>query len=93
MPTQLITSDITLIEAQRIADAKAKFSLQLLPFYRRALSEDRAFLAAARVLVLDRFPPLGLDPSSKEYQDQALVDAEVFELHLFGCGALLSPEF
>ncbi|KAJ8690863.1 hypothetical protein PTI98_012260 [Pleurotus ostreatus] len=97
MPTQLVTTDITrinakriedakakFIEAKRIEDAKAKFSLSLLPYYRNALEdgEYKAFLMAARVLVLDRFPPLGLDPSSKEYEERVLAEVEAFDLDM-----------
>lgn len=82
MPTQLITCDVSSLEDQRIAEEKKKFSLSMLSWYRYALENHQIddFLTAVHVLVRDRFPPLGLEPQSDEYQSAVLPETHVSDV-------------
>ncbi|KAG9217984.1 hypothetical protein PLEOSDRAFT_1108591 [Pleurotus ostreatus PC15] len=67
-----------------MAEEKKKFSLSILSWYRYALENHQIddFLAAVRVLVEDRFPPLGLEPKTEEYQRTVLAEMDAFEFDL-----------
>lgn len=79
MPTQLVDCNISSLEAQRMAEEKKKFSLSILSWYRYALENHQIddFLAAVHVLVADRFPPLGLESKTEEYQRTVLAEMDV----------------
>lgn len=90
MPTQFINCDPSSLEEQRLAEEKKKFSLSVLSWYRHALENHQLddFFVALHVLVQDRFPPLGLDPKSEEYQSTVLAETDVSDLA--SCGSLLN---
>lgn len=93
MRTRLVTYDLSTLHAEYTAAEKQKFLFYLLPHYRNALENHQLdeFFASVHVLLLDRFPPPGLDSKTEEYEKFVLADTEVGH-HIFWARAMSSTD-